>query len=285
MPHGSRPHAPGLSRRSLLAAGAATLAVGGTVTGCRGGGDAGARLARQVQTDTGTITSAYLPNEQIAYEIVRPDRPARGLVIALHGYSLNGPKMMDVLDVGAHVQRTGLAVAAVSGGDYYWHKRRAVTSGNGQHPGVDPAAMVVQDFVPIARKLTGVPDAAKIAFLGFSMGGYGALLLASDLGPDLVYGVVAASAALSTDPAQSAAGAFDDREDFLAHDVFTRANALAHIPIRLDCGRDDYFYAANKAFAKRVPHALVTFDDGDHTAAYWRSHAGAQLDWLLAQLG
>lgn len=280
MRHARGPDRSRVSRRALLRTGLAAT-VSPALLGCRGRGSTSAA----VETNTGNITSAQLPTEQIAYEIVRPGGPARGLVIALHGHGLNGPKMMDILDVPAHVERTGLAVAAVSGGNYYWHKRRAVTSGENRHPALDPGAMVVQDFVPVARKLTGVADAAKIALLGFSMGGYGSLLLASDLGPDVVFGVVAASAALWLDPGLSAQGAFDDREDFLAHDVFERANALTGIPIRLDCGRDDYFYAANKAFARVVPHAEATFDEGGHTAEYWRAHAGAELDWLRAQLG
>lgn len=38
--------------------------------------------------------------------------------------------------------RTELAVATISGGDPYWHKRRS---------GFDAGAMVMQDFLPLMR--------------------------------------------------------------------------------------------------------------------------------------
>jgi len=112
------------------------------------------------------------------------------------------------------------------------------------------------------------------------------LLLASALGPRAVGAVVAESAALWTEPGASAAGAFDDREDFEAHDVFepSRTRVLARIPVRLDCGATDPFVAANRAFATRLPSARLTVDDGGHNTAYWRAHASAQLDWVAATL-
>ncbi|MFN8097464.1 MAG: hypothetical protein U0Q21_04145 [Dermatophilaceae bacterium] len=40
---------------------------------------------------------------------------------------------------------------------------------------------------------------------------------------------------------------------------------------------------ANRALAARLPHAQATFDAGGHTTDYWRTHAGAQMDWLAAR--
>ena len=205
-----------------------------------------------------------------------PAVPARGLVIALHGFGLTGPKMVDLLGMGEHVTRTGLAIIAPSGGNHYWHRRRA---------GMDPGAVVLDDIRPLGLREAGLAADARVAFLGLSMGGYGALLLASELGRAGTFGVVAESAALWTEADLSAEGAFDDREDFLAHDIFARSKALFDIPIRLDCGTDDPFIAANRAFAERVPHAEAAFDAGGHTRDYWRAHCGAQLDWLAALLG
>ena len=70
-------------------------------------------------------------------------------------------------------------------------------------------------------------------------------------------------------------GAFDDREDYLAHDVFSRTDVLAQIPVRLDCGDRDPFVAGNRAFAEALPSAELTIDDGGHTVAYWRSTPAA----------
>ncbi len=280
------------TRRHLLT-GAAALAALGT-SGCdrRARGPAGsattsdtgsATLSPSPGTTTrssdrvivnGTLTSRHTPNAAPTWRIVMPaGGTPRGLVIALHGYGSDGPKMIDWLGLGDHVARTRLAVAAVSGGNWYWHARRN---------GTDTGAMVVDDFIPLAKRQTEVAADARVGFLGFSMGGYGSLLLASQLGPSRVFGVVAESAALWTDPGASAQGAFDDREDFLAHDVFTRTDVLARLPIRLDCGTSDPFIAANRVLAQRLPQAMATFDPGGHTIDYWHSHAGAQMDWLAA---
>jgi enterochelin esterase-like enzyme len=119
------------------------------------------------------------------------------------------------------------------------------------------------------------------------MGGYGSLLLASALGPRIVGAVVAQSAALWTDAGAIAPGAFDDRADFEAHDVFdsSRTEVLARLPVRLDCGDADPFVEANRAFAERLPSARLTVDTGGHDTGYWRDHARAQLDWVAAHLG
>jgi hypothetical protein len=98
-----------------------------------------------------------------------------------------------------------------------------------------------------------------------------------------VAGVVAASPALCQSPGDSAPGAFDDRQDFVRNDVFSRRSALARIPVRLDCGRDDPFIVASRAFTRGLPSAAATFDAGAHTEEYWSAHAGAQMAWLRKQ--
>jgi pimeloyl-ACP methyl ester carboxylesterase len=124
----------------------------------------------------------------------------------------------------------------------------------------------------------------RVGLIGWSMGGYGALLMATRLGLGRVAGVVAASAALWQSPGDSATGAFDDREDFVRNDVFAARGKLRGIPIRIDCGRDDSFIAANRAFARELPDAAVTFDDGAHTEEYWTARAGAQMSALRKRL-
>ena len=48
----------------------------------------------------------------------------------------------------------------------------------------------------------------------------------------------------------------------------------------LTCGTSDPFIAANRALAGRLADVEPTFDAGGHDTDYWRSHAGAQVDWL-----
>lgn len=257
-----------VSRRGLLL-GAVGAATGGALAlaSCSGPGPT---------RRSGTLTSRHWPGRDVHWQLALPsdgNDDQHPLVVVLHGKGGDASHAFRIVRLDDHVQATGLAVAAVDGGDYYWHARRS---------GVDTGAMVVDDFIPMLRRLTGYTG--KIAFLGWSMGGYGSLLLASQLGPERVGAVVAESAALWTEPGLSAPGAFDDREDFVAHDVFRRTDVLSRIPVRMDCGRSDPFVPGNRAFAKVLPSAELTFDDGGHTGTYWRDHAGAQLEWIAKTL-
>jgi enterochelin esterase-like enzyme len=256
-----------VSRRALLGGAAAAVGLGAGACGADRPGD--------VVASSGTLTSRHCPGRTVHWQLVRPKGVQRPpLVVVLHGKGGDASHAFRILHLDDHVAATGLALVSVDGGDDYWHARRS---------GVDPGAMVVEDLLPLARKETGYDG--RIAFLGWSMGGYGSLLLASELGPDRVFAVVAESAALWTTPGASAAGAFDDREDFLAHDVFAprRLAVLRRIPVRLDCGRSDPFVSGNRAFAQALPTARLAVDDGGHTAGYWRDHGRAQLRWVAAQ--
>ncbi|MEP7025935.1 MAG: alpha/beta hydrolase-fold protein, partial [Actinomycetota bacterium] len=90
-----------------------------------------------------------------------------------------------------------LVVAAVDGGpDSYWHRRA---------DGSDAMAMLLKEFVPLVRDRVGpLPQ----ALLGWSMGGYGALL-AAERAPGRFKAVTPASPALWLTPGATAPGAFD----------------------------------------------------------------------------
>jgi pimeloyl-ACP methyl ester carboxylesterase len=261
-----------VTRRSVLggalgAAGALVL----STTGCSASGG--------VDLRSGVLRSRHWPGQDVHWQVAMPPRFGPGprqpspVVVVLHGKGGDSSHAFRILHLDDHVAATGLTVAAVDGGDFYWHARRG---------GVDTGAMVVDDFVPMVRRLTGY--AGRLAFLGWSMGGYGSLLLASQLGQQHVGAVVAESAALWTSPGDSAPGAFDDRADFEAHDVFARTRVLGRIPVRLDCGRSDPFASANQAFSRALPGAELTLDAGAHTSGYWRDHGGAQLAWIARHL-
>jgi enterochelin esterase-like enzyme len=256
------------TRRTVLGAalGASALALAGCGT------------ANRVVRSSGTLHSSHWPGRDVQWRLARPedgDDDRKPVVVVLHGKGGNAAAAFDALHLDDHALESRLTIASIDGGNSYWHARRS---------GVDTGAMVVDDFLPLVRRETGY--GGKVAFLGWSMGGYGSLLLASRLGPERVFAVVAESAALWTDPGASAAGAFDDRADFLTHDVFaaSRRTVLARLPVRLDCGRSDPFVAANRAFATALPSAKLTVDAGGHTNDYWRDHAGEQLRWVRQQL-
>jgi S-formylglutathione hydrolase FrmB len=260
----------GLTRRALLA-GAAALP---WLAACSSGTDRPAG----VDLDEGTFSSGFWPGQQVRWRLARPARhntvsAPQPLVVALHGYGGDADWAFTSVHIERHVASSGLAVATVDGGNFYWHARRS---------GIDPGSMVVQELLPLlaGKRL----DTGRIGLIGWSMGGYGALLLATRLGPGRVAGVAAGSAALWQSAGDSAPGAFDDRADFTRNDVFARRRDLGRMPVRLDCGRDDPFIAANRAFARGLPSAVATFDAGSHTEEYWTAHAGAQLTWLRTHL-
>jgi pimeloyl-ACP methyl ester carboxylesterase len=256
-----------VTRRSVIGAVLAAGAVA-VLAGC--GDD-------EISWRSGRLRTDHWPGHRPHWRLALPTaaRTPPPVVVVLHGRGGDADTAFDGLRLQDHVARTGLAVASVDGGDLYWHARRS---------GGDTGAMVTEDLLPRLREETGY--AGPVALLGWSMGGYGSLLLASALGPRRVGAVVAESAALWTEPGASAPGAFDDREDFLAHDVFdtSRTRTLAQIPVRLDCGSSDPFVEANRAFARRLPSAHLTVDEGAHNTAYWRGHAVVQLDWIAAAL-
>lgn len=229
----------------------------------------------------GSFSSRFWPDQEVRWRMARPARPAgqtsvkatRGLIVALHGSGGDAASLFEGLQLGRHVAPTGLTVVAVDGGDSYWHARRS---------GTDTGRMVVEDLLRLVARLGHSTD--RIALIGWSMGGYGALLIASRLGPRRVAGVVAVSAALWQSPGDHAEGAFDSASDFARHDVFAAKERLRAIPVRLDCGRADPFIAANQAFARVLPHVEATFDSGAHDNQYWLPRAGPQLSWLRQRL-
>ena len=198
--------------------------------------------------------------------------------VLLHG---RGDTATSLVDIGydrflAGATMTGtppFAIAAVDGGDRYWHRRTA---------GDDTGRMIVDELLPmLARAGLRSEPRDRVALMGYSMGGYGALLLASDLGPERVAAVVAESPALWTSPAAAAAGAFDGTADFARHDVFARRKALAEIPVKIDCGLADPFYRAAKEFADGLsPAPAGTFGRGDHDYGYWRAMAPSSIEFV-----
>jgi pimeloyl-ACP methyl ester carboxylesterase len=230
-----------------------------------------------VGLEDGTFSSRFWPRRDVHWRLARPRRgdthaAAQPLVVALHGHGGDADWPFTGVHLERHVAPTGLAVATVDGGDFYWHARGS---------GIDTGRMVVEELLPLLGRRGLAID--RVGLIGWSMGGYGALLMASRLGPSRVAGVVAASAALWQSPGETAPGAFDDVLDYVRNDVFAARAKLRDIPVRLDCGRDDPFIAANRAFAHQLPDATVTFDAGAHTEEYWASHAGAEMTWLAKQ--
>ncbi|PRC42942.1 alpha/beta hydrolase [Mycobacterium sp. ITM-2017-0098] len=224
---------------------------------------------------TGSFASAARGGAVTNWIIARPPGQTAALrpVILLHGKdsSANTVMSMGVEQFLADAVRAGLppfAMAAVDGGNGYWHRRAS---------GDDSGAMVLDEFVPLLAD-QGL-DTSRVAFLGWSMGGYGAMLLGSRLGPGRTAAICAVSPALWTSPGAAAPGAFDGAADYEANSVWGLAG-LNGIPLRIDCGFDDPFYSATEQFIAQLPTPPAGgFSPGGHNAAFWSSQLTGELSW------
>jgi S-formylglutathione hydrolase FrmB len=229
---------------------------------------------------TGSFVSAARGGVSTNWAIARPPGQTAPLrpVIALHGKGQDAAGVMagGVEQGLAQAVAAGIppfAVVAVDGGGSYWHKR---TSGE------DSGAMVLDELIPM---LSGQGlDTSRVGFLGWSMGGYGALLLGARLGPARTAAICAVSPALWTSSGGTAPGAFDGADDFAANSVWGLP-ALGSIPIRIDCGNSDPFYSATKQFIAQLPSPPSGgFSPGGHDGAFWSSQLPAEIAWLAPLL-
>jgi S-formylglutathione hydrolase FrmB len=201
--------------------------------------------------------------------------------LVLHGYGDDERGAFDRL--GYHrllaATRLQLVLASVAGGNGYWHP----------HPSDDPLRMLLEEFPPV---LAGHGLATEtFAVLGWSMGGFGALLAASEA-PGRFVAVVANSPAFwpSYDEARRVnAGAFDSPEQWRRYGDM--AGVLGRLParltapstLRIDCGESDSFYPAIREL---LPNAgVVHLAPGCHDAAFWRSVAAPQLTLIGRAMG
>ncbi|HEY2271915.1 MAG TPA: alpha/beta hydrolase-fold protein [Jatrophihabitantaceae bacterium] len=161
-------------------------------------------------------------------------------------------------------------VTAVDGGDHeYWHPR----------DDGDPAGMVEHEFIPLLGRHGLQVD--RVALLGWSMGGYGALYLASRMGAGKVCAMVAESPAIWHHSRQSVEGAFDDAADWHDATIWHQQQALRGIAVRIDCGADDGFAPVTRDLrASLHPTPAGGIEPGGHDSSYWRTQAPAQFRWL-----
>jgi S-formylglutathione hydrolase FrmB len=269
------------NRRVLLQLAGAT-AGGAALAAC---GSSGNALAAGITASTTTFRSAARRGQQETYQVLLPPgaKSADGLPVCLvlHGRGDNHRAAVRVVHLDralATIAQQGappIALVAMDGGDHtYWHRRS---------DGDDPQRMLTDELLP-RLAATGMRT-ARIALFGWSMGGYGSLLLAETLGRSRVAFVAVDSPALWQQPGESAPGAFDDRDDFLRNDVFASRSKLAGIPVRVMSGKSDPFLTATLAFVEGVPDLVAAdFPAGKHNGAFWTSTGVSQLAPLARAL-
>ena len=262
-----------LPRRTLLTGALATLAVGCGVPGV--GND---------RTFSGQFHSRWM-EKAVGWTIHYPPGHGPGdrlpVVISLHGRggshstTFTQLHLGDVVDDAVREGARPFAIASVDGGeDGYWHRRA---------DGTDAGAMVRDSFVPVLRQY-GLRT-SQLALYGWSMGGFGALLLTGKrlLGPRAV---AVSSPALFASAGVTAAGAFDDAADFDRNDVAAHPEWFRGVPLRIDIGRSDPFYEVTQEFVHALhPRPAGGFESGGHDPAFWRRMAPVQMRFLARWLG
>lgn len=235
-----------------------------------------------VPSTSGSFVSTARKGATVGWTVAAPhsDTPLP-VVVALHGYGSDhrdffGRHLGYDRFLAAHVAAGGapFAIAAVDGGNRYWHRRA---------DGDDPAAMVTDEFVPMLSD-RGF-DTGRLGLVGNSMGGYGALHLGGVLGSSRVRAVSAISPALWTSAGDTARGAFDDAADFRANTVLGRQRSLDGVAVRVDCGTGDGFEPAVRTYVDGFRERPAGgFEPGGHTHDYWRRLAPQQLAFLARHL-
>jgi len=265
-----------MSRRAVL------LATGGAVlAACASDGPTAG------SSQSGHFTSRYRAGARTGWTILYPPghssaRSRRGLpvLVALHGRTgshTDAYRKLHLDEVLGHLVNRGtapFAIASVDGGDHdYWHPRRDT----------DPAGMVLREFLPLLAA-HGL-DIGRPGFLGWSMGGYGALYLATVLGAARCGVAVSASAAIWHRADQVVEGSFDDAADFRSHALWSRLPRLAGIPLRIDCGAADGFAPVVRDLQARLhPTPAGGIEPGGHDSNYWRRMAPAELAFAASHL-
>ena len=234
-------------------------------------------------TTSGQFHSTFR-DRTVGYSIAYPPGHGPGdalpLIVMLHGFggdhhsSFAGmqPSQGLALDVGG-VSLTPMAMVTVDGGGGYWNP----------HPGDDPMGMVFHELLPRCqeRHLGVAPN--KIATMGISMGGYGAILFAERF-PKIVSAAAAISPAIWTSysEAQSAnAGAYASAADFAACDVVTHAHQLRGKPVRVASGESDPFHPGVMTFSAVCPSTTeVVLSKGCHDGVFFTSQEIPSMAFL-----
>lgn len=230
-------------------------------------------------------------NRSVNYLLNYPPKVAAGaklpVCLVLHGLGRDERATVDELGydrllaaaVGSGVPP--FVLASVEGGDGYWHPRQ----------GDDPLGMLLEDF-PLILRQHGLRT-ETFALLGWSMGGFGALLAATEA-PERFVAVVANGPAIWPSYEQARAvneTAFASAEDWQRYGDLT--DRIAKLPtqgkvpmkVRIDCGKSDSFAPAVEELRDRLPDpTVVRLAPGCHDSAFWRSVAGEQLALIGAAL-
>ena len=227
-----------------------------------------------------TLDSRYV-DEPVPYSIAWPpgSEPGDPLPVCFALPGRGGSPPMGFADFVAAAVREDesppYAVVGVHGGISYWHRRKT---------GEDRLSMLLKELVPLcARRHRLGGGGRRRAIIGWSMGGYGALL-AAETEPKLFSAVVATGPAVWTSFDAMMLGprdAFDDAADFAEYDVIAHADRLAGVNVRIDCGKQDPFYGYVTYLRSALPEpSAVHYGRGGHDYDFFKKVAPAEARFI-----
>jgi hypothetical protein len=278
----------GITRRRVLTGGLATAAVGitgGSVLAARNihgtrrflhrhgllDGPDRALPAINPPVEYGTLPA---PFGSVNYGLYLPAGTVAAVLYGLHG---RGGSRRDAFEgIGLHrfIAERGLpwGVATLDGVDTFWHKRK---------DGSNTQRDLLEGLIPFVAARA---PAAKSAIIGWSAGGFGAVL-AMLQHPNTFVAAVGNGPSFWASFSSATPGAFDDAADFDVNDVLGDAQLLAGKAVRVDCGDDDPFADGVNDLKRRVPSIEGGVRSGYHEDASWRSYLPDQLDFIARHVG
>jgi S-formylglutathione hydrolase FrmB len=247
----------------------------------------------QHQVLTHTIQSKAM-GRPMPYTLALPDAVAFGpalptrtpLILALPGEGGSDTSITRHLGLQAFATSVGLNACVVSPGDVgssYYHPRS---------DGTDMLAFLIDELVPhVERSFQVGGSRGARGLYGYSMGGYGALLIAQQR-PEMFCAVAAASPAVFASYQAAITGhphTFDSAADWQQWGLWEHLTAPGSVPngavpVRIDCGDSDPFTPTARDLIAKIPGAVGHIGSGCHDVAFWRKAAPADIAFLKNHL-
>jgi hypothetical protein len=230
-----------------------------------------------------TITGRFYSrarSRDVGYTIAYPPGHSRGsrlpLGLYLHADGGSHTSTLGGLPLARALAGTGLppiALVAADGGNLYWHP----------HPGDDPMGMMIDEIIPMCRRLGLGTGRGQIGTIGISMGGYGAILFAEKF-IHTIRACAAISPAIWTTYSEAHTanpGAYSNAQEFSEYDAVTHTSSLARTPVRVASGSGDPFHPGVVTLIDQLPpRAIIEITSGCHDGAFFASQRHASLLFL-----